>query len=135
MRHIKLAAAFVCALGMCWAVAPSLAAPPAGARQKARAVPHRGGRAGRAAPAVNRCVALEQSTEGQKLELMLKNGCGQELSCNVGWSVRCGRSAARRDGETFGLVENERRTVTASAADCGNDSWQIGDIRWSCKHP
>jgi hypothetical protein len=133
MRHARLTVALVCAL-LVGASTPALGAPPVGSRAVVKSP--KGKKKPRAArAAVARCVKLDQETGTQTLDVSLTNSCAAALSCSLGWVVRCGsgrRGTTHKGSETFTLGEGLSQTVTASAAECGHESWRIGGIRWSC---
>ena len=85
---------------------------------------------------VSRCVRFSQEKSGDAaLALTLKNRCDADLSCSVGWSVRCDADTdgKRKEREVFTLLDDATYTVTASADVCGDDGWAINDVTWACQ--
>ena len=130
MRQARLAVALVYAFTLALVALP---VAPASARTATRSKHVRKGKP--ASRPVGRCVSLDQETTGQTLDLSLTNRCPAGLTCSFGWTVRCGagrRASLHPGSESFWLAEGDSRTVTASASECGGESWSIGAIRWSC---
>jgi hypothetical protein len=134
MRHARLTAVLVCTFVLISTAA--LAAPPAapGRTAPGSAQVKKKTKKPRARVA-SRCVTLAQETSGQTVDLSLTNRCEASMSCSVGWVVRCGqarRLTTHRGSESVWLADGSSQTVTASAAECGDQSWRVGAIRWSC---
>lgn len=82
---------------------------------------------------VAECVQLSQTAHRASVDISLHSGCDAAVSCTLRWSLVCGHSAKRRArAKRFALAPGEDRTVTASAAACGDAGWTVRDVRWYC---
>lgn len=87
---------------------------------------------------VSRCVKYSQTMGGDKqsVDIGLANRCRFAVSCTVEWRVSCdsdGAGAAGEAAQSLELGKGDRQTINASAARCGDDGWEVQDIRWTCE--
>ena len=86
-------------------------------------------------PTANDCMSFDRSEQDHAIEYRLTNGCDQRVACTVTWKLSCGdrpplvTHAGR--GSTL-LDPSASDAITASAAACGEQSWRISDVAWSC---
>src|SRR5690242_21419102 len=88
---------------------------------------------------VSECTAFDENEKGEDvLELTVHNSCSMPVDCTLSWTVVCApRSAKRRaahpSATKFSLDSATSQSADASAAVCGDDSWTIQDVSWSCQ--
>lgn len=87
---------------------------------------------------VSRCVKYSQTmgSDKQSVDIGLANRCRFAVSCTVEWRVSCESDGAGNSGEaarSLDLGAGARQTINASAARCGDESWEVQDIRWTCE--
>jgi hypothetical protein len=85
------------------------------------------------------CTSFDQNDKDEdKVELSIKNTCSMPVDCNIKWRVVCAPDAKSRKTSHPGSVALKVSTggtqaTEASAAVCGDDSWTIDSIHWSCE--
>lgn len=85
------------------------------------------------------CTAFEQADQGEdKVQFTIRNTCTIPIDCTVSWRLVCAPDSKRRRAAhpaTLKLALNSNTTETALAAAtvCGDDSWRLDNIQWSCQ--
>jgi hypothetical protein len=78
------------------------------------------------------CVVYSEVShdETRSLDVRLANTCAKPMSCNIAWTVTCGKTATvtRRGAVLAGSAD---QSWVASAASC-EDDWSI-DTTWGCR--
>ncbi|HEY0194007.1 MAG TPA: hypothetical protein VGC42_22975 [Kofleriaceae bacterium] len=96
-------------------------------------------RADRTPRTVASCTAFDQvEKDADKVELTIHSSCTIPLDCAVSWRVVCApESRARRAvhpaNAKFTLSQGTASSAEASAAVCGDASWAIDAVQWSCQ--
>ena len=84
------------------------------------------------------CATFDQKDSSEtSVDFTINNACTIAVTCKVTWSLTCAPDSHKRRSRTFenasfALDQSETKTTTASAAKCGDDSWSIDDVTWSC---
>jgi hypothetical protein len=87
---------------------------------------------------IKECTTFEQvdREDEDAVDFKVSSACEMKIACDVRWSLTCapGKKKAKksRHAETFELEPAGSEMVSASAAECGFDGWEIADITWSC---
>ena len=89
---------------------------------------------------ITTCVRFSQigDAEARTITFTIDNGCEQELSCSISWTVTCEREQtndAESHDENALLGSGQDQSFHASAAVCGDDAYVISAPKWSCKTP
>jgi hypothetical protein len=85
------------------------------------------------------CTAFDQAEKGEDgMEMTIHNKCTIPVDCTLSWRVVCApKSKARRSvhpgSAKFAVTEGAAQSTAATAAVCGDDSWEIGDVQWTCQ--
>lgn len=83
-----------------------------------------------------RCMRFEQSLNPDEVsvDLNLTSQCKFEAVCSLEWSVKCGadHSAADESNRSTTLAFGDEWNINASAETCGNEAWEIADVKWNC---
>ena len=85
------------------------------------------------------CTSFDQVDKGDDtVQLTIKNTCSIPVDCAISWKVVCApqskkRRAVHPGSSKLSLVEGGSSTADASATVCGDDSWSIESIEWSCQ--
>jgi len=88
---------------------------------------------------VAECTALDQSDKGEDaVALTIKNSCTMPVDCSLSWQVVCAPASKKRRAvhpstAKLALVAGATSSTEASASVCGDDTWTIGNIIWSCE--
>ena len=88
---------------------------------------------------VAECTAFDETEKGEDaLELTVHNSCSIPVDCTLAWVVVCApksakRRAAHASSTKFSLDQAATQSTDASAAVCGDDSWSIEGVTWSCQ--
>ena len=88
---------------------------------------------------VSDCTAFDEAEKGDDtLQLTVHNSCAIPVDCTLSWTVVCAprsskRRAAHGSSTKFSLDSAATQSTDASAAVCGDDSWTIQDVTWSCQ--
>ena len=87
---------------------------------------------------IARCVKYTQTKgkDEQSVDVGLRNRCRYSVSCTVEWKISCEAEpdvAPREHAMTVELDRGAREIINASAASCGESSWGVDDIRWTCE--
>lgn len=112
-----------CALAMSICV-PALADRDTGARAK---------------KSLSECTSFDQTEKTEvALDLSIKNSCTIPVDCSISWRVVCAPDSKKRRSvhpasSKLSLVEGATSSAQASAAVCGDESWSIEAIEWSCQ--
>jgi hypothetical protein len=94
--------------------------------------------ADRARRSVATCTSFDQADQADsKVAFTIRNTCSMPVDCAVSWRVVCAPEAKRRrtahPGSVRLAVEHAgSQSAEASAAVCGDDSWVIDSVTWSC---
>jgi len=89
---------------------------------------------------ISNCTSFDQSDKGDDaVELNVHNSCAVQIDCTVTWKVTCvdakKHKTAHPEEHKLSVTEGTSSSLDASAAVCGDNSWQIDDISWSCQPP
>ncbi|MGE0547853.1 MAG: hypothetical protein AB7O24_02835 [Kofleriaceae bacterium] len=85
------------------------------------------------------CTSFDQADKGDDLvELTIRNSCTVPVDCSISWRLVCApeakkRRTSHRGSAKLALSANTAHTAEASATACGDDSWMIDSIQWSCE--
>ena len=85
------------------------------------------------------CTSFDQTEKGEDIvQLTIKNTCTVPVDCAISWRVVCApqskkRRAVHAGASKLSLVEGGASSADVSAAVCGDDSWSIENIEWSCQ--
>jgi hypothetical protein len=85
------------------------------------------------------CATFDQKDASEtSVDFTINNACTVAVTCKVTWSLTCAPDSHKRrtrttENASFALDQNDAKTTTASAAKCGDDSWSIDDVSWSCE--
>lgn len=88
---------------------------------------------------IARCVKYSQKrgSDEQSVNVGLRNQCRYAVSCTVEWKITCedddADTPARVQARTVDLGRGAREIINASAAACGDASWAVDDIKWTCE--
>lgn len=97
------------------------------------------GLAGQSKKSLSDCTFFDQKEKGDDaVELSIKNTCSIPVDCSVSWKVVCApdskkRRASHAGSKNFSLALGGESSAQASATVCGDDSWTIDAIEWSCQ--
>lgn len=92
-----------------------------------------------AARSISDCTAFTQTEKADDaVNLSIHNSCGIPVDCKVTWRIVCApdapkRRAAHAKAAKFTLPQGMETTTEASAAECGDDSFSIDSVSWSCE--
>jgi hypothetical protein len=77
--------------------------------------------------------AQKNDKKAKSITFQLENRCGQPIQCTVSWEVSCpGGFGGERHSEPLELAAGAAQSLEASAATCGDGSWQISPAEWRC---
>lgn len=85
------------------------------------------------------CTSFQQSEKADDaLELAVHNSCSIPVDCKITWRVTCAPDAPKRravhaKSQAFRLAPGTGSTTQASAAVCGDDSFTLDHVQWSCE--
>jgi hypothetical protein len=86
------------------------------------------------------CTSFDQADKpaGDAVELTIHNTCSIPIDCELTWRVVCEPEAKRRrsvhpQDVRVTITEGTSQSTDASAAVCGDGSWQIDGVEWSCQ--
>ena len=85
------------------------------------------------------CTSFDQNDKDEdKVELSIKNTCSMPVDCTIKWRVVCAPEAKTRktlhaSSAALTVSTGSTQAAEASAAVCGDDSWTIDNIHWSCE--
>ena len=120
-RQMPVPPPVICALAI-----PMLASIPAIADRNGRSVAD--------------CTNFNQADKGDSLvEFTIHNSFTIPVDCAISWRVVCAPDAPKRRASHAGNAslklasDNASQSAEASAAVCGDDSWAIQSIQWSCQ--
>ena len=134
MRSISRRARWVTyALALAIAI-PSTLATTASAEDKTPTVTKKKRRS------VAECTSFDQRDRDEEdgVDFAVHNACAIPVSCSVSWALTCApesrkRKSRRHDNKRFQLDAAHGISVTATTTHCGDDSWSIDRISWSCE--
>jgi hypothetical protein len=84
---------------------------------------------------VSDCMAFEQNAVDDGVEYRLENHCERHVTCNVKWTLYCGDKPPLRvikSSSSASIAPSAQRSITASAAACAHEGWEISGVVWSC---
>lgn len=87
---------------------------------------------------VSECTTFDQSDKGEDaIAFTIRNSCSVPVDCSITWQVVCAPASKKRRSvhpstTKLSLTSGSTSSADASAAVCGDDSWQIADVSWSC---
>lgn len=93
----------------------------------------------RAKKSLSECTSFDQTEKSEvALDLSIKNSCAVPVDCSISWRVVCAPDSKKRRSvhpasSKLSLGEGATSSAQASAAVCGDDSWSIEAIEWSCQ--
>jgi hypothetical protein len=85
------------------------------------------------------CTTFDQvDKDDDKIEMTIRNSCSMPVDCSLRWRVVCApdaksRRAAHPKSLAMTIASNTTSATEASAAICGDDSWLIDSVQWSCE--
>lgn len=85
------------------------------------------------------CASFDQVDRGEdKVAFTIHNTCSIPVDCSVSWRVVCAPDAKKRRASHPGsarlaIADGASLSAEASAAVCGDDSWAIDSVQWSCQ--
>jgi hypothetical protein len=85
------------------------------------------------------CTSFDQSDKGDDaVAFTIKNSCTVPVDCSISWRVVCAPASKKRrsvhpSAMKLALEHGSTSSAEASAAVCGDDSWTIDGIEWSCQ--
>lgn len=85
------------------------------------------------------CASFDQVNKDDiTVEFTIHNTCTIPIDCSVSWRVVCAPQSHKRrtvhtDSKKLSLVEGDAQSADASAKPCGDDSWTIDNVEWSCE--
>ena len=95
--------------------------------------------ADRGTKSISSCTLFDQQDKGDdKVEFTIQNSCTVPVDCSITWRVLCAPESKKRRASHAGaaklaLPNGSSQSAEASAAVCGDDSWSIDSIAWSCQ--
>lgn len=84
------------------------------------------------------CTAFDQVDKGEDaVSFKITNTCTIPLDCSVSWRVVCAPASKKRrsvhaSSAKLSLTSASAGATDASASVCGDDSWQIDSVEWTC---
>jgi len=85
------------------------------------------------------CTSFDQVDKDEdSVQFTVKNACSIPVDCSLSWEVVCApKSKTRRvvhaDSAKLSLAADRGvQTKDVSASVCGDDSWTISGVSWSC---
>ena len=88
---------------------------------------------------IDSCASFDQRDRADEdgVDFVVANSCEIKLACGVKWALTCApdtrKEKTTRHGAAFELEDGQTEATEASTAICGNASWEIRDISWSCE--
>jgi hypothetical protein len=85
------------------------------------------------------CTSFDQiDKDDDKVEFKISNSCSMAVDCAIKWRVVCAPDAKSRKASHPKSLKLQVTTGSTSAAEasasvCGDDSWTIDSIHWSCE--
>ena len=85
------------------------------------------------------CTTFDQvDKDDDKVEFTIHNACSMPIDCSIKWRVVCApdaksRKAVHPKSLKLQVTTNSTSATEASAAVCGDDSWTIDSVHWSCE--
>ena len=85
------------------------------------------------------CTAFAQEDKDEAtVAFTVHNSCTIPIDCTLRWRVVCAPESKKRRStksatRKLALGEMTTSTAEASAAACGDDSWTIDQVEWSCQ--
>jgi hypothetical protein len=95
--------------------------------------------ADRETKSISSCTSFGQQDKGDdKVEFTIQNTCTVPVDCSISWRVLCAPESKKRRASHTGaaklaLPNGSSMSAEASAAICGDASWSIDSIAWSCQ--
>ena len=95
--------------------------------------------ADRATRSLSHCTSFDQVDKREAVvELTIRSTCSMPVDCSVSWRVVCAPDSKKRrtahvGAAKFALPTGGSQSAEASAAICGDDAWQIDQVRWRCE--
>ena len=85
------------------------------------------------------CTSFDQQDkDDDKVEFSIQNTCSMPVDCSIKWRVVCApdaksRRAVHPKSAKMTLSTKSTSAHEASASICGDDSWTIDSVHWSCE--
>jgi len=95
--------------------------------------------ADRGTKSISTCTSFGQEDKGEdKVQFTVHNSCTIPVDCSISWRVVCAPQSKKRRAVHAGAAKLElpnggMQSAEASATVCGDDSWSIDSIAWSCQ--
>lgn len=93
---------------------------------------------GGAKRSIAKCTSFDQTDRDEEtVDLTIHNSCTIPVDCSISWRVVCApeskkRRAVHPGSKKVALESAGTTSAQASAAVCGDDSFAIDSIQWSC---
>jgi hypothetical protein len=94
--------------------------------------------ADRARKSLASCTVFDQVDKGDEVvAFTIHNSCSVPIDCRITWRVVCApesksRRASHPGKAMISISGASTGAAEASAAMCGDDSWQLDSVQWSC---
>jgi hypothetical protein len=88
---------------------------------------------------ISDCTSFNQTEKSESaIDMSIHNSCSIPVDCTVTWRIVCApdapkRRAAHPKSAKFTLPQGMETTTEATAAECGDDSFSIDQVTWSCE--
>ena len=88
---------------------------------------------------ISTCTSFDQTDKDEDtVALSIHNSCSMPVDCSMSWRVVCAPASKKRravhpGSSKFALASAGTGSADASATVCGDDSWAIDSISWSCE--
>ncbi len=86
------------------------------------------------------CTSFDQVDRDDEdgVDLSVSSTCDVKMSCTIKWRLTCSPDSKKKrkstwEGYSFELEGIASGQTTAAATSCGNNSWSIDSISWSCQ--
>jgi hypothetical protein len=82
------------------------------------------------------CMKYRQQrlVEDGGLRMELRNCCHGPVKCSVSWKVHCQHGgAADTKSADLEIAAGTTESAYGYGTECGNDGWQISEVRWNCE--
>lgn len=88
---------------------------------------------------ISDCTSFGQEDKGDdKVQFTIQNTCTIPVDCAISWRLVCAPQSKKRRASHVGAAKlaftsSSTQTAEASASVCGDDSWSLDNISWSCQ--
>ena len=94
---------------------------------------------GKGKRSISECTSFDQKDRDDEdgVDMTIQNSCSVAVACHIKWDLTCAPESKKHrsrktESHAFALDSTNGITLTASSARCGDDSWAIDEISWSC---